>query len=81
MIIDELDDIKCEECYRLAIEALCDRITSPQNLARPQAEYPAEAMEMRSRLRRLLDLPNGTLEEPARALAARAKARVGIFQN
>ena len=79
MIIDELDDIKCEECYCLAIEALCDRITSPQNLARLQAEYPEEAVEMRSRLRRLLDRPNDSLERLVRLAATKAKASVGVY--
>ena len=34
MIIDELDDIKCEECYRLAIEDIAEFATDPENLAR-----------------------------------------------
>ena len=76
MIIDELDDIKCEECYRCAIEDIAAFAIDPENLARLDPEG-----EMTQYLRKLLDMPNGTLEELARALASKAKARVGIFQS
>ena len=32
MIIDELDDIKCEECYRCAIEDMAEFVTDPESL-------------------------------------------------
>jgi hypothetical protein len=48
----------------------------PENLARLDPEG-----EMTQYLRKLLDMPNGTLEELARALASKAKARVGILQS
>ena len=38
MIIDELDDIKCEECYRLAIEDIAAFAIDPENLARLDPE-------------------------------------------
>ena len=34
MIIDELDDSKCEECYRCAIEDMAEFAIDPENLAR-----------------------------------------------
>ena len=58
MIIDELDDIKCEECYRCAIEDIAAFAIDPENLARLDPEG-----EMTQYLRKLLDMPNGTLEE------------------
>ena len=61
MIIDELDDIKCEECYRLAIEDIAAFAIDPKNLARLDPEGG-----MTQYLRKLLDMPNGTLEELAR---------------
>ena len=76
MIIDELDDIKCEECYGLAIEDIAQFATDPENLARLDPEG-----EMTQYLRKLLDMPNGTLEELAHALVSKAKARVGILQS
>jgi hypothetical protein len=76
MIIDELDDIKCEECYRLVIEDIAAFAIDPENLARLDPEG-----EMTQYLRKLLDMPNGTLEELARALASKAKGRVGILQS
>ena len=33
MIIDKLDYIKCEECYRLAIERIAAFAIDPENLA------------------------------------------------
>ena len=76
MIIDELDDIKCEERYRLAIEDIAQFATDPENLARLDPEG-----EMTQYLRKLLDMPDGTLEELAHALVSKAKARVGILQS
>ena len=38
MIIEELDDIKCEECYRLAIEDIAAFAIDPENLAKFEAE-------------------------------------------
>ena len=78
MIIDELDDIKCEECYRLAIEDIAAFAIDPENLARLD---PKAASEMRRYLGELLGRPNDSLEELARALAVEAKKRAGIFQN
>ena len=43
MIIDELDDIKCEECYGLAIEDMAEFATDPRTLAR----LDPKAVEMR----------------------------------
>ena len=68
MIIDELDDIKCEECYRLAIEDIAAFAIDPENLARLDPEG-----EMTQYLRKLLDMPNGTLEELAHALASQGQ--------
>ena len=74
MIIDELDDIKCEECYRLAIEDMAEFATDPENLARLD---PEAASEMRRYLGKLLGRPNDSLEELARALAVEAKSASG----
>jgi hypothetical protein len=78
MIIDELDDIKCEECYRCAIEDMAEFAIDPENLARLD---PDDAEEMRRYLGKLLGRPNDSLEELARALAVEAKKRAGIFQQ
>ena len=78
MIIDELDDIKCEECYRCAIEDMAEFVTDSGKLARLD---PKAASEMRRYLGKLLGRPNDSLEELARALAVEAKKRAGIFQN
>jgi hypothetical protein len=78
MIIDELDDIKCEECYRCAIEDMAEFATDPENLARLD---PKAASEMRRYLGELLGRPNDSLEELAGALAVEAKKRAGIFQQ
>ena len=77
MIIDELDDIKCEECYRLAIEDMAEFVADPRKLARLD---PKAASEMRRYLGKLLGRPNDSLEELAKALAVEAKKRAGIFQ-
>jgi hypothetical protein len=78
MIIDELDDIKCEECYRLAIEDIAAFAIDPENLTRLD---PDDAEEMRRYLGKLLGRPNDSLQDLARALAVEAKKRAGIFQQ
>jgi hypothetical protein len=57
MIIDELDDIKCEECYRLAIEDIAAFAIDPENLTRLD---PDDAEEMRRYLGKLLGRPNAS---------------------
>ena len=76
MIIDELDDIKCEECYRLAIEDMAEFVADPRKLARLD---PEAALEMREYLRELLGRPQDSLEQLARALAIKAKESVGVY--
>ena len=44
MIIDELDDIKCEECYGLAIEDIAAFAIDPENLARLDPEAGNDAV-------------------------------------
>jgi hypothetical protein len=78
MIIDELDDIKCEECYRLAIEDIAAFAIDPKNLARLD---PEEAEEMRQYLGKLLNRPDDSLEQLAKLLASKARARVGLLQS
>jgi hypothetical protein len=73
--VEKIDTV-CEECVKLAIEDFAEFVTDPGNLARLDPEG-----EMTQYLRKLLDMPNGTLEELARALASKARARVGIFEN
>jgi hypothetical protein len=81
MIIDELDDIKCEECYRLAIEDIAAFAIDPKRMAKFEAENPEEAAEVRASLRKLLDMPQASLQELVKALAAKTKARVGLLQS
>ena len=75
-LADDLAEIECEECRKLAIEDIAEFAIDPENLARLDPEG-----EMTQYLRKLLEMPNGTLEELARALASKAKARVGLLQN
>ena len=77
-LADDISDIECKECYRLAIEDMAEFATDPENLARLD---PKAASEMRRYLGELLGRPNDSLEELARALAVEAKKRAGIFQN
>ena len=65
MIIDELDDIKCEECYRLAIEDIAQFATDPENLAR----LDPKALEMRQYLGNssaALTIPRRACRSPGR---------------
>ena len=75
-LADDLAEIECEECRKLAIEDIAEFAIDPENLARLDPEG-----EMTQYLRKLLDMPNGTLEELAHALVSKAKARVGILQS
>jgi phage I-like protein len=76
MNADDLPD--CEECLRLMVLALAKSAADPQNLALLPSEEAETATEY---LRQLLGKPDGSLEELARLLASKAKARVGIFEN
>jgi hypothetical protein len=80
-LADDLAEIDCPECYRLAIEDIAEFASDPQSLAKFEAEKPKEAAEIQASLQRLLDMPKASLQELARALAVRAKNRVGIFQQ
>jgi hypothetical protein len=77
-LADDLAEIECEECRKLAIEDLAEFVTDSGKLARLD---PEAALEMREYLRELLGRPNDSLEELARALAVEAKKRAGIFQQ
>ena len=81
MIIDELDDIKCEECYRCAIEDIAAFAIDPERLVKFEAERPEEAAEVRDSLRKLLDMPQASLQELGKALATKAKERVGAYEQ
>jgi hypothetical protein len=74
--VDDLPD--CPDCLTLTVEALAKSAADPESLARLD---PEQASQMREYLATLLNRPNDSLEELARALAVRAKKSVGIFQN
>ena len=80
-LADDLAEIACPECYRLAIEDIAAFAIDPENLTKFEAEKPKEAAEVRASLRKLLDMPQATLEELVKALAAKTKARVGLLQS
>ena len=77
-LADDLAEIECEECRKLAIEDFAEFVTDPGNLARLG---PEEALEIRASLRKLLNRPDDTLEELAKILASEVKKRVGIFEQ
>ena len=77
-LADDLAEIECEECGKLAIEDLAEFVTDSGKLARLD---PKAASEMRRYLGELLGRPNDSLEELAQALAVEAKKRAGIFQQ
>ena len=77
-LADDLAEIECEECGKLAIEDTAEFVTDPGNLARLD---PEEALEIRASLRKLLNRPDDTLEELAKILATEVKKRVGIFEQ
>jgi hypothetical protein len=58
--------------------ALAKSAADPQNLALLPSE---EAEKATKYLRELLGRPDGSLEELARLLASKAKARVGVYEN
>jgi hypothetical protein len=68
----------CEECLKLMVEDMAKSVADPRHLAL----LPPEETEKATRhLRELLGRPDDSLEELAKLLAKRAKARVGIFEN
>lgn len=77
-LADDLAEIECEECRKLAIGDFAEFVTDPGNLARLD---PEEAEEMRQYLGKLLNRPDDSLEQLARVLAARAKAAVGAYEQ
>jgi hypothetical protein len=73
---DDLPD--CEECLKLMVEDLAKSAVDPRNLAL----LPREEAEKATRyLRELLNRPDDSLEQLAKLLASKAKARVGIYQQ
>ena len=77
-LADDLAEIECEECGKLAIEGFAEFVTDPGNLARLD---PEEAEEMRQYLGKLLNRPDDSLEQLAKLLASKARARVGLLQS
>jgi hypothetical protein len=75
-LADDLAEIECEECRKLAIEDIAEFAIDPENLARLDPEG-----EMRQYLRELLNRPDDNLEQLAKLLASKAKARVGLLQS
>ena len=73
---DDLPD--CEDCLRLMVLALAKSAADPQNLALLPSE---EAEKATKSLRVLLNRPDDSLEQLAKLLAKKAKARVGIFEQ
>jgi hypothetical protein len=49
--------------------------------SKPSASAPEEAEKATRYLRELLGRPDDSLEQLAKLLASKAKARVGIFEN
>ena len=76
-LADDLAEIDCPECYRLAIEGIAAFAIDPERLVKFEAERPEEAAEVRASLRKLLDMPQASLQELGKALATKAKERVG----
>jgi hypothetical protein len=77
-LADDLAEIECEECGKLAIEDFAEFVTDPGNLVRLD---PEEAEEMRQYLGKLLNRPDDNLEQLAKLLASKARARVGLLQS
>jgi len=77
-LADDLAEIECEECGKLAIEDLAEFVTDPGKLARLD---PEEAEEMRQYLGKLLNRPDDTLKQLVRALASKAKESVGVYEQ
>jgi hypothetical protein len=75
-LADDLAEIECEECRKLAIEDIAEFAIDPENLARLDPEG-----EMRQYLRELLNRPDDNFEQLAKLLASKAKARVGLLQS
>jgi hypothetical protein len=73
-----MDIPDCEECLKLMMEDLAKSAADPQNLA---LLPPEEAAKTTKYLRELLNRPDDSLEQLAKLLASKAKARVGIFQS
>jgi hypothetical protein len=60
------------------VEDLAKSAADPRNLA---LLPPEEAEKITKHLRELLGRPNDSLEQLAKLLATKAKARVGIYQQ
>ena len=73
-----MDIPDCEECLKLMVEDLAKSASDPRNLA---LLPPEEAEKATRYLRELLDRPDDSLEQLAKLLASKARARVGILQN
>jgi hypothetical protein len=71
----------CPDCLKLMVEDLAKSVADPRSLAKLQADNPQKAQETWEYLAKLLGRPNDSLEQLARLLARRAKARVGLFEN
>ena len=73
-----MDIPNCEECLKLMVEDLAKSAADPQNLA---LLHPEEAAKTTKYLRELLNRPDDSLEQLAKLLASKAKARVGLLQS
>ena len=73
-LADDLAEIECPACYRLAIEALCDAIDLEQ-ISQLQAQDPEQALELRESLKQLLDQPDLTLDRLVDLLVAKVRER------
>jgi hypothetical protein len=71
----------CQDCLKLMVEDLAKSVADPEKLAQLEAEAPEEAAEIRASLRSLLNMPKASLPELAKALASRAKGRVGLLHS
>jgi hypothetical protein len=77
-IYDDIQAIECRQCRAFAIEDIAELVTDPKNLAKLDAE---EAEEVRQYLGKLLNKPDNTLKQLVRALASKAKASVGAYEQ
>ena len=76
--MDADDRPDCPHCLRLLVEDFAKDVTNPGNLAQMD---PEEAEEVRQYLGKLLNKPDDTLKQLVRALASKAKASVGAYEQ
>ena len=81
MIIDELDDIKCEECYRLAIEDIAAFAIDPERLVKFEAENPEEAAEVRAIAAKVARYAPSQPAGVGQSLSHQGQGSVGLYDR